>query len=696
MAESGPGPDATFRERFDMIANRCEMAGAIMEVPPNADDDETMRSSANIVDTMFALAKDLTRLLIEVLVALTFDAPNDQALSLAGVLRELLPTAVQFDRVLTIKAGALIKGAAAWDRLHPERNDRNNIIAFWALGARLHPFDDALRFIVEPFPCLTLLSHTLFEDAKAIDVRERKSAGFVKVITGHLSSLCPLTEHVESFAASVFLLATCSSMTNVQKRIRIDSVIGPETLATVFIGSDDFLSKLIRRAVGPFITDDFPEYRDVVDAVRSSIESRHFLALASKHGALAKHYVDRGLTIAPSIELEPWMCGALPLEAGLCGGLLIPLPPYLLELFEKPGVCRRAHVLVCGLLHIGLVAGPLGKRAPLLPDPREGCRIDSGVLCDEDIYDASDAFPTAVSFALLATALSDLLLVDFGTAKALDVALTKPMPSRFAGLHVLPVAFCSRPAAGKFPLPAEARRRDDWTHTLTPGQMMCSPDVSDTVLCTGVLLELPTNEDLGCKCLPVPLSSMHQNRLNSTKVYHRDRKELIGNLLRVVDDITRIRSSEDCYELNEFDCCFIRVDNAVQEKFANVIHGIQLRRLASIEDLEHQQLHSQDYETPYRLYVDQELLPSVGFRKVRFLFRQDYWTKRGKGGILKRAVFQMDDNDGADDADSDGACNSPIFDIHGTVYGKFRDIMDKPRMFAIMPRPPELAHSRII
>lgn len=62
-----------------------------MEVPPNADDDETMRSSANIVDTMFALAKDLTRLLIEVLVALTFDAPNDQALSLAGWYRICFP-----------------------------------------------------------------------------------------------------------------------------------------------------------------------------------------------------------------------------------------------------------------------------------------------------------------------------------------------------------------------------------------------------------------------------------------------------------------------------------------------------------------------------------------------------------------------------------------------------------------------------
>lgn len=242
---------------------------------------------------------------------------------------------------------------------------------------------------------------------------------------------------------------------------------------------------------------------------------------------------------------------------------------------------------------------------------------------------------------------------------------------------------------------------------------MCSPDVSGTVLCTGVLVELPDKEvvmvgathgffkhqdllDLGCKCLPLQLSSMHQNRLNGTEVYHRDRQEFIGNLLRIVDDITCVKSSEDCYELNKFDWCFIRVDKAVEERFSNAIHGIQLRRLGSIEHLKYPPARNVNFETPYRLYVDKEFLPSVGFRKITFLFRQVFRSKRGKGGILKRAVFQMDDNDGADHADSDGACNSPIFDIQGTVFGKVRGIMDKPRMFAITPMPPEMERARIV
>lgn len=56
------------------------------------------------------------------------------------MLRELLATAVKFDRVLTMKSGVLIEGAATWDRLNPARNERNNIITSGALGARLHVY----------------------------------------------------------------------------------------------------------------------------------------------------------------------------------------------------------------------------------------------------------------------------------------------------------------------------------------------------------------------------------------------------------------------------------------------------------------------------------------------------------------------------------------------------------------------------
>ncbi|SPR02075.1 unnamed protein product (mitochondrion) [Plasmodiophora brassicae] len=542
MPEADDGNAGPISSRCASFVRRCRPALA-MEVT-DADDGDLAANFANaaVVDALHDLSLEFVDLATDLLLALPKRAAQPDEHS-AQPSAKAGPSCSDDGAFLT----NLFDGAAIVDRHNPRKHERNHVSDITVIGCRHKVEADALWFLTSPFPMFSAFARGMDYNPKITGAREQ--------LLDALDACFRLFEHqteihnIEAMAGCLYLLECCDPGDNVIRRC-----CRPETLRFLFENSDDYLISFLRNSVEPLCQLGFmSESRGILREAVQGVQQRRREYVLSFGVPNPDDLIDPCLTIACDLVLPSWKTFAIIEEADLSGGLLVVAPPFLLELFDRPGKCKRQRVFVAGLLHLPLVVGPIPRAVPAFPDP-SATRITSD-LTDDDVDSIADAFAEASACALLPTTLVDILLVVFDNEAGLTSALSRGYPQQFAGLYVLPVAFRSRSASSKFPLPAIARHRSNWNETLSPGFMMAAPDVSPVVLCTGVYVQLtnghrlmvgathgffrPERQTISLSCFRDSMSSQ-QDRLNGTPVYHRDKRELIGRLAYVVDDITRI------------------------------------------------------------------------------------------------------------------------------------------------------------